>query len=145
MILSFLFFSGCTAWNAYLPRPGIEPTPLQQKHRVLTPGPPGKSKMTLKWVNMRTSLVVWWLRIYLPVQVTWLWPLVGGTKILHTLEQLSPHMATTEPACTGAQNPQQRLSVAKIRIVKNKLKKMGKHKSWNHLESRETHKLGTIT
>ena len=33
-MLSFSLFSGCTAWHTELPRPGIEPTPLQQKHSL---------------------------------------------------------------------------------------------------------------
>ena len=37
-----------------------------------------------------TSLVVQWLRIHLPMQGTRVWSLVPGTKIPHTLEQLSP-------------------------------------------------------
>ena len=35
-------YFGCTVGHVELPRPGIEPMPLQWKHGVLTTGPPGK-------------------------------------------------------------------------------------------------------
>lgn len=37
----FLLFH--TMWYVELPPPGMEPVPPQWKHRVLSPGPPGKS------------------------------------------------------------------------------------------------------
>ena len=41
-----------------LPRPGIEPVPLQWKHGVLTTGPPGKSNTALFLkVEMETTWV----------------------------------------------------------------------------------------
>ena len=116
---SFCFFLDALHGIRNFPDQGLNPQPYNRS-TVLAPGPPGKSKMTLTWVNMRTFLMVRWLRIYLPIPRTWLWPLVGGAKILHTSEQLSPHVATTEPACPGAHKPQKRLSTAKIRIAKNK-------------------------
>ena len=45
--------------------------------------------------QFRTSLVVHWLRIHLPVQGLIPGP---GTKIPHTMEQLSPCAMATEPA-----------------------------------------------
>ena len=42
-----------------------------------------------------TSLVVWWLRIHLPMQRTWFDP--WSRKIPHAMEQLSLQTATTEP------------------------------------------------
>lgn len=47
--------------------------------------------------------MVWWLRIY-PNTEDLALTLVGGSKILHTSEQLSPHVATTEPACPEPAN-----------------------------------------
>ena len=43
LILS-LFFFGCVAYGVFVPRPGMEPTPLQWKLGFLTTGPPGKSR-----------------------------------------------------------------------------------------------------
>ena len=44
---TFIFLSHCTTCGILVPWPGIEPVPLQQKCRVLTIGPPGKSLMML--------------------------------------------------------------------------------------------------
>ena len=44
----------------------------------------------------RTSLVAQWLRIRLPVQGTWVQPLVQDDP--HATEQLSPCATATEPA-----------------------------------------------
>ena len=50
-----------------------------------------------KWRNNSgASLVVQWLRIHLAMQGTWVPSLVGGTKIPHALEKLSPGTTTTE-------------------------------------------------
>ena len=47
----FFFLSHCTTCGILVPWPGIEPVPLQQKCRVLTTGPPGKSLMILLHSN----------------------------------------------------------------------------------------------
>ena len=46
-------------------------------------------------INLRTSLMVLWIRIGLPVQQTWAHSLVW--KIPHAAEQLSLCATTTEP------------------------------------------------
>ena len=46
--------------------------------------------------HLGTSLVVQWLRICLPVQGTWVWSLVQGTKIPHASGHLSPQASTRE-------------------------------------------------
>ena len=42
-LVSFWLLFGCATCGILVPRPGIEPVPLQWKLEVLTTGPPGKS------------------------------------------------------------------------------------------------------
>ena len=56
--------------------------------------------------------MVQWLRIHLPM-----WDVGSipgqGTKIPHAAEQLSLHIAATEPVCSGAHVPQLELTCSK--------------------------------
>ena len=54
---------------------------------------------TIKDNKDGTCLVVQSLRICLPMQGTWPLIPVQGTKIPHTVGQLNPRAATTEPTC----------------------------------------------
>ena len=63
------------------------------------------SKIYRKYIS-RTSPVVQWLRICLPMQGTQVLSLV--LKILPAVEQLSPCATTTEPRCSRACAPQQK-------------------------------------
>ena len=49
MYVSFFFFFGCPVWHvgSYFPVQWLNPCPLHWKHRILTPGSPGKSHMYL--------------------------------------------------------------------------------------------------
>ena len=47
----------------------------------------------LKIISMKTSLVIQWLKILLPMQGTWVWSWSG--KIPHDKGQLNPHATTT--------------------------------------------------
>jgi len=55
----------------------------------------------------RTSLVVQWLRLHLPMQETGAQSL-GSRKIPHATGQLSPCAMTTEACMPGAHAPQKR-------------------------------------
>ena len=46
----FVFWSCYTAYRILVPRPGIEPRPLQSKSRILTTGPPGNFLCVRIWV-----------------------------------------------------------------------------------------------
>ena len=59
-------------------------------HNILNSLFKGLSKM-----NARTSLVVQWLKICLPMQGTWVWPWTG--KFQHAPVQLGPWTTTAEP------------------------------------------------
>ena len=65
------------------------------------------STKLLKYTFSGTSLVVQWLRIHLPKEVTWVLSLVWELKILHASEQLSPCVQVLKPVLSGACTPQQ--------------------------------------
>ena len=53
------FWPHSVAWGILVPWPGIEPVPLQWKHRVLTTGPPGNSQDEGFWVWGRGLTRAW--------------------------------------------------------------------------------------
>ena len=77
----------CSMWD--LPRPGREPVSPALAGRLSTTAPPGKPhNFFLTEKISRTSLVVQWLRIHLPVQ---------GTQVLSLVWE--------DPTCRGAARP----------------------------------------
>ena len=61
-------------------------------------------------VHLGTSVVVQWLGICLPMQGTQIRIPGQGTKVQHTMWQLSLHATTTEPMSCGAHRPQEERS-----------------------------------
>ena len=53
--------------------------------------------------KVRTSLVVQWLRICLPIQGTWVMIPDLETKISHAAEQLNPCTTSTKLTCSSPQ------------------------------------------
>ena len=87
-------------WEA-LPTPVFlyKPVAGTSTHSLSSHLPPWWGRLLKSQLNLNctreTSLVDQWLRVHLPMQGTWVLPLVW--KIPHTEEHLSPWAATTEP------------------------------------------------